>query len=220
MKRTKQLVVLMMSVMLITSGCGKDDDPVAPVVAPTTSNNGGTQTGMSLGGFVCELDGNKFEMIVKSTNNISGDVGVNKSVNSSVSPVVTTKSYDSSVGDQVTGESAGIEIGKIEYSGSVNADYALFKSLFIAENKVYYNGSGIVDEVRVSMVYNGDIWDTTLGTADQSGSSFTITKVTEKELLGTKYVNIEATFSCTLYDFNGNTMQLTNGVYVGSFENI
>ena len=38
MKRTKQLIVFIMSVMLITSSCGKEEDPPAPVVTPTTTS--------------------------------------------------------------------------------------------------------------------------------------------------------------------------------------
>jgi len=64
---------------------------------------------------------------------------------------------------------------------------------------------------------NGIFWSSN---GDQTGSSFSVTKITEEKLWGAVYVNFEATFNCTLYDENGNSMKLLNGSCKTTFENI
>lgn len=61
---------------------------------------------------------------------------------------------------------------------------------------------------------NGKLWQTDLGTADQTNSSFTITKETIIRNLTNNIITgvlFEASFNCTLYNGLGNYKTLTNG---------
>ncbi len=58
-------------------------------------------------------------------------------------------------------------------------------------------------------------WSTSKGTGVQTGSSFEITDVTNSSYEDGYKVRI--LFTCTLYDGNGNSKKVTNGVYVGIF---
>ncbi|MBK7432038.1 MAG: hypothetical protein IPI62_14265 [Bacteroidetes bacterium] len=53
-----------------------------------------------------------------------------------------------------------------------------------------------------------------------NGRTFTIDERQGQDILGYYSVRYKASFSCKLYDGSGNTIDLTNGVIVGSFENI
>lgn len=60
----------------------------------------------------------------------------------------------------------------------------------------------------------GEEWTTYYGSGDQTGSSFTITETTEIEA-GEYYATCHIEFSCKLYDKDGNTIEVENGVAHG-----
>ncbi|MCB0713154.1 MAG: hypothetical protein KDD67_12560 [Ignavibacteriae bacterium] len=65
---------------------------------------------------------------------------------------------------------------------------------------------------------NGKSWSTAYGSGNQANSSFVITKKVKIEYpqpwLGDRILyEIEGTFSCTLYDSSGNSMQVTEGKF-------
>ena len=56
---------------------------------------------------------------------------------------------------------------------------------------------------------------------DQSGSNFTITDCVEVTGAPIYTVKVRITFNCKLYDVSGSiTKTITDGVYVGTFQNI
>ena len=61
---------------------------------------------------------------------------------------------------------------------------------------------------------SGTLWSSDRGSAGQSGSTFEITEHTANSD-GYSHKISKAKFSCTLYDDNGNTLSLTNGVSKG-----
>jgi hypothetical protein len=85
-----------------------------------------------------------------------------------------------------------------------------------------YNFHGTTDPVEVHFVDpNGEIWSSSDGTGDQTGSVFTITDVVRVGMvLGNLQLKYKATFNCKLYNMmTGASMTLTDGVYVGKVEN-
>lgn len=67
---------------------------------------------------------------------------------------------------------------------------------------------------------DGNIWSTSNGTANQSGSSFTIAnKAVDEDLEGQGFyaVKIKADFNCKLYDESGNSKTISDASYVGYF---
>ncbi|WP_462254495.1 hypothetical protein [Ferruginibacter sp.] len=75
--------------------------------------------------------------------------------------------------------------------------------------KIYSLTEGIV---LIWTDSNGKKWQTDLGTGNQSGSSFIITKEDFSFLNGiVNGIYVKATFTCILYDGLGNSKTLTNG---------
>lgn len=71
------------------------------------------------------------------------------------------------------------------------------------------------DGARVFYYDNSGVeWTTDLGTADQTGSTFSITEHIVNEA-GVSHRISKVTFNCTLYNSTGASMILTNGVYRG-----
>jgi hypothetical protein len=64
---------------------------------------------------------------------------------------------------------------------------------------------------------NGTKWSTDFGTANQTGSTFVIEDTKLQDFFGFKYMKVKASFSCKVYDGNGASKVITNGVGVFDF---
>lgn len=173
----------------------------------TTGNQGGGQAPLTSKGFVGDFDGARITFIASSSNFQPG-VG-----SSGSSGATSTKSYQSSIFNLSTGDGATLSIGEIQYSGTSFPSNAMFQSLFTQGDQNYSVDSK--NGVEVSIVLNNEIWSSSEGTADQTGSNFKFTQISDKG----NSVEVKATFSCTLYDDSGNSKALTNGEFIGLFEN-
>lgn len=108
--------------------------------------------------------------------------------------------------------SGGIEICKIfSYSETENGNYpscTQIKAMFKTGSYTFSKG----DSDGVKVIYydeNGTLWSSALGTAEQTGSVFTVSDHST-----TAYGAVTtATFNCKLYDGNGNSKTLTNGKF-------
>lgn len=200
--KTTRFLALIGIIGALCFSCSKDDDD-------DSSNN--------YLSFKCLIDGTSFEMTETPTNSIYPGVSSDSEVNSSVTPVTTTSSYGSSMDNDDNDEFAGFHIGEITYTGS-EPDFALFRSLFTMGAKDY--SADLSNGISVVLYIDGTLWSTALGSADQSQSSFSITSAREKETFGMKFLEVTATFECTVYDGNGNSKTITNGTYRGNFQNI
>ena len=70
---------------------------------------------------------------------------------------------------------------------------------------------------------SGTAWSTSLGAGTQTASTFSVVSVQQQYLsgpYGDQYMKFMAKFSCTLYNASGTSKSLTNGVFVGYFENM
>lgn len=64
----------------------------------------------------------------------------------------------------------------------------------------------------------GKYWSTSIGSGDETGSTFKILSVVDDpDALGKYYVKVKSQFNCTLYDDSGNSMPLTGGEMAGDF---
>jgi hypothetical protein len=87
------------------------------------------------------------------------------------------------------------------YTYGINADKPGYPSGVDGAGIVFWDASGVE-------------WRTDYGTANQTGSTFNITEhIANTD--GYSHRISKATFSCKLYDDNGNVKNLTNGVFRG-----
>lgn len=98
----------------------------------------------------------------------------------------------------------------VPWGGNYEQDQ--FETFFKAETVPYtVNRQGM----ELSYLSKGVVYRSDLG--DQTGSSFVLQAVDYKEVEGEYNVKFAATFNCTLYDEDGNSIEVTNGKAVGYF---
>lgn len=106
-----------------------------------------------------------------------------------------------------------IDKGTFKY---LSYDEAAFTSFFAKQSWPYS-----VDAANgVQIIYfdaNGTPWATDLGTANQTGSTFVIEDNKVQDYFGFNYMRVKATFNCKVYDGNGSSKVITNGVGVFDF---
>ncbi len=96
------------------------------------------------------------------------------------------------------------------FSGGLPSSSA-FQGFFGAGNVPYLTGT-VTDGIAINYIdKNGITWNSERG--DQTGSVFTVTK---SQPSGNN-VKIESSFSCKLYNSNGDIIQLTGGSFTGQF---
>lgn len=61
---------------------------------------------------------------------------------------------------------------------------------------------------------NGTLWRSDFGTGDQTGSTFDVTHIEDHSTFVSQKIAV-VHFSCTMYDQNGNSVPLTNGIARG-----
>jgi hypothetical protein len=198
--------------------CKKKDTPAPATTQPVTT----TKSTKSPAQVSYMLDGVSKLYICSDDTEINEDSGPGGSVNS-----VTGYSEFTCVDrlyDGMTGEvNIDISKGTLKYPYNVNPNPpdSTFDAFYAIGNYPYTIDAA--EGIRILIKdLNNVTWSTSLGTADQTGSSFSITKskgVTYNDKkMDTKgyYEEVEFSFSCKLYDGNGNVKTLTNGLFSGS----
>ena len=221
-KLNKTLLLSTTFIILIFSSCSKDDSSPTPTPTPTTPTTGGgsgdgSLTINSTPQFKATIDGANVSYIA-GANDIEEILGADKSINL---PNPTTAIYTTSLYSNTTSiDYSGLKIGTLSYSGSSTASESEFDN-FISVGSHSYSVNA-ANGVHISWydVGTSSYWTTSLGTGNQTGSTFNITQVAPTNLLGNHYVKFIATFSCTLYNGSGSSKSVTNGTYVGYFENM
>jgi hypothetical protein len=100
-------------------------------------------------------------------------------------------------------------IGGININPDSGATLGTFDSLLNVGARFKYGSSDTTGILIKWVDANGNLWSTTLGSADQTGSSFLITG--RKLDTGFNQVTVTAGFNCKLYDSTGSMRVLTNG---------
>ena len=212
MKKFQYLLIV--SFVLLIAGCSKDKDENTTT---TPSQNSSGITINSTAQYSIKVDGNSFARM-DGSQNFQGVVSWSASI--TTPPDSSSTSFGSGLADNNSPNLGfSIDIGNITFSGN-SVDPAAFKA-FIQAGSYSYTPSGNNKVVAVRWAdENGNFYSTEWGTGTQTGSTFTITDVQDAgTVLGHAHVKFKATFNCTLYDFFGSAKTLTDGVYVGYFEN-
>lgn len=116
-------------------------------------------------------------------------------------------------------EMFGIDKGTLHAMGNPAAT-ASFEGYFaIATHPYSANDNTDYQGVIVRIMYNGTMYSSINGSANQSGSQFKIDD-NQSSHVGYDYMKIKASFNCKLYDAGGSSITLTDGVVVTNFGNI
>lgn len=222
MKKLNQTLLLSTTfIFLLLASCSKDDSSPTPTATTTTPTGGGgggsSLTINSTPQFKATIDGASVNYIA-GANNLEEALGAEKSINL---PNPTTAIYTTSLYSNTTSVSmSGLKIGTLSYTGSSVASDTEFDN-FISVGSHSYSVDA-ANGVHISWYDAGtsSYWTTSLGSGNQTGSTFNITQVAPTNLIGNHYVKFIATFSCTLYNGSGSSKSVTNGTYVGYFENM
>lgn len=217
-----RLSIAVLALVLVFSACKKKSSDPEPEPAPTTT---GTPTPVAIDinhNPIAEYDADGQTYTHQNGNGKSGGMGSSGSLASSSTG--TSAAYYESYYYNNSGNYTyfAVEKGTIYTPGIGRPDEAAFRQFFATGACNYAtttggNPNGIVIEHRDN---NGVTWKTNKGTADQTGSSFNIVSNNEVDNFGDQQMKIYATFNCKVYDDNGNSKTLTNGKFVGYFENM
>ena len=211
MKNITWFALLGASLML--ASCAKKDN--TPSSSSTNTNNSGININ-STPQFTATINGSNVSLVSGST--YSSGVSSSKQMGGTGA----TNNYEepsTSIGNPNTNQPyLTINKGTITFPLlSSMPDTVTYYAFFAPKSYPYsinYTNGIEVDWIDA----NGNIYNTSMGTGDQTGSTFAITAEKAVDLLGNYYVKVVINFSCTLYNSSGTAIKLTNGVYVGDFE--
>lgn len=199
-------------VLVIMAGCKKEDDATTP-----GANGVGASSSYSLS---LELDGIPVMKTTATDIFVPGAMG-----NSNMGLTVCTSYQESIVSDSVDVNDrwkVGLiktfyGLGSLPSVDSVNTMVALAARSYGAflwnQSTLVYE---VVDGVRVEWTDPlGTKWSTDRGTADQTGSNFSINEnMSTGDPVGPRFT-FKVIFNCRLYDDAGNSKLVTNGALHG-----
>ena len=111
-------------------------------------------------------------------------------------------------------------IGKGLLYNYSSATFTDFKNFF-APGSFSYAAPGSLNGITIEWKDpNNKIWKSNNAPGTQTGSNFTINSSEEFIFIGVTMVKVDAVFNCTLYDDAGNSIVVTNGKYLGAFEQL
>lgn len=217
-----RLSIAALALVLVFSACKKKNSDPEPEPAPTTTGTAPAPIDINHNPIAqYDTDGKTYKH--QSGSGLSGGMGSDGSLASS-STGTSKFSYDSYYYNNSSSYTAfAVEKGTIYVPGIGRPDQDAFRQFFAVGQQAYSSASspadlnGIVIEHRDD---NGVTWKSNKGTADQTGSVFSIESSKEVISFGDQQMKIYATFNCKVYDDNGNSKSLTNGKFVGYFENM
>jgi hypothetical protein len=202
MKKIQWFVLCFLIIVLLFPGCSKEEEEettetavmgeevevavVAPYYFEATINNIAIRF---------EHDGANYVSTTSYSSSTSGDL------------IYVEQSFLITDGGQVNIGGASLIKSFPRYGETCNG----FKAMFSEGNFSYGNMDKDSEGARVYYFdANGKYWSTTFSLGTQQGSSFAITSHQEVSKTYSEAITI-AKFNCTLYDDQGNTMQLTDG---------
>jgi hypothetical protein len=196
--KTKLYLAMALLGFLAVNGCKKDDDGGG---TPNLSIDSDPQTEFKLDGTTVSF----------STSNSDVSQYFSNSYLLATPPDTTVCVYGAGFEKNST---SGLSIDKGTYKFTVfPTDSAALVNFFKKQSYSYSPDA----ENGISITYYddaGDPWSTSLGTGNQSGSTFTIEETKYQELLGDKYIRVKAKFSCKVYSSSGAVKNITDGVAV------
>lgn len=209
MKHNLLFALGFIALVISFSSCKKKDSNTT-----NNSNSSGAPTITSNYYFQANIDGS---WVTYQGNNTSWFSGFSSSSHSSGD---TVKGYVESafITDLMELNSGGIGCVGVNHLFDLDS-FALF-NLFTLGSKSYgkFLETPTVQSAagaKVTYVVNGVNWSSDRGSASQTGSTFSITEFKDNNIDSYSEKIVSATFSCKLYDGNGNSKTLTNGKFRG-----
>jgi len=207
----KKNILLFILCVAIAAGCKKKSSST-----PAASSNptGGTAA-LSLstpGSLTATIGGASVSYAENST--YEGIFSSNKNLNPP-SPSTAVYSYGLS-NISTSADVFGVSKGTLTYTGSSIADQTTFNAFFPISACSY--SPNAANGIEFQYWIGATLWSTSLGTADQTGSAFTVTDRVTGTVLGYSQVKIKATFNCKIYDGSGNSKTVTGGTMIVDFE--
>lgn len=99
-------------------------------------------------------------------------------------------------------------------------DSTIFNNFFTVGTYPFVISTDTSAGVNLEYFINGVKWATYLGSGLQVGSTFKIVSTRKVVTFSTVDVFVVVNFNCIIYDGTGQSKTITNGVYVGPFENV
>lgn len=200
MKTTKKVLLLVASCAILMFSCKKKSSDPAPVTPAPVSTGAPSITSALY--FQAKIDG-AWVTFQDGIGNFSS--GVSSSGNQ-------IQQQDALFMNYVNGQAASFFIIKTFTSSPSNTD---IEGMFGIKSYSFGNYNSNIDGAGISYYdSSGQYWSTDSGTGIQTGSTFSISEITAG-VSGQAHKIVKANFSCKLYDGNGNSKTLTNGVLRG-----
>lgn len=206
----KKITLLLIAAIMFNYSCkkdSKDNSNPGPEVISIESTSRVTAS----------IDGAGYSKI-EDNQTVRGGTSADKSL----SPLPDSckanyTSYFSNV-DQTVGYFS-ITKRRLVYQGGSSPSNAVFKGFF---NPGTYPYAVIPLNGIIVTYYDaaGKTWSTDMGSKNQTGSVFTISQIKEESQFGQYSIKVMANFNCKLYNDSGEQKTLTNGLFIGYFENI
>lgn len=209
----KYIILLSFILTAFIFGCKKKDTTTAPE-DPQSSTTGGTVitasiTAASVPQATFALDGVSKSYISNGSTFFGGSGTSGGGSGATI--------YSSGIDDGNSTTYININKGTLTYTTSLPSDNQ-FRAFYPISSVPF--SVNAANGVEVSVFINGTEWSTSMGTANQTGSTFNIVQAVDNpDITGTLYVKVKATFSCKVYDGLGNSKTITNGLYIGDFGN-
>lgn len=209
MKKMNRLIIMIISITLIATGCSKDKESPSPVVVPPPTPTGGGGGGTSPSTayyFTGTING----------NNTLYEVGVNNVYTADVSGGVfngNTGEEFKQLGTSIVNITNGVSFDVVMmYNFPAVPTAAQKYGMFAPGTYAYGNESGMVNGAQIQWYDGTTQWMSDLGTGLQSESSFSIT---ERGAYNgpTSYFTVKGTLSCNLYDGLGNMITVQNASF-------
>ena len=206
MKKTKQLVVLMMSITLIATGCSKEEEPVVETEITPTGGGGGTTTPSTTYYFTGTVNGNNTLYEVGLNNFYTADVyGGNYNGN--------TGEEFKKLGTSITNITNGVSFDVVMMFNFPAVPTATQKyGMFATGTYSYGNESSMINGTQIQWFDGTTQWMSDLGTGLQTGSTFSITERGAYNS-STSIFTVKGTLSCNLYDGSGNMITVQNASF-------
>ncbi len=211
-KTMKRISFLFTILIIIFASCSQND-PLAPA-----QNSPAVISITSPPQLSATINNSAYSMVGGTTSYSSGSTS-NRNVGGG-SNTYNSATYQSNVVSATANQPfLGIWKGTIQFPLSSNTpDSASFDAFFGLQSYPYsvnYTNGIEVDWIDP----NGNLYTTSQGTGVQTGSIFTIVAKQASFTNGYYEVKIVATFNCTLYNSTGGNIPLTNGIFVGYYQN-
>lgn len=216
MKKLKKLLVPVAILCVLATGCKKDKDndptPAQPS-NPTFSSATNPEVGFKINGAAVAYK--------NGIGNIQQGLSTGASLGQPNNEAVQGAFLYQDIDPNTTRTWFNIDKGTLVWAWGNSLDSTQWKNFWAPGSYTYVAeefNTATQQGVRISFEDSNDVyWSTIQGNADQTGSTFNITKSLFYMFWGEKYMKVQFTFNCKVYDVAGNMKTITDGSGVLDF---